>query len=221
MTVRTTERADLPIQKRRGLFLVAIVVGMALGVFSLLADSVFRARAFEIVGNLASLWGLAAFFVGYRAASWRQGAFAGALVLVVGVATYYNAGVIRGHAVADVNVVWAVASLVAGPIMGGCGAAVSTHRERPPIVAVAAPAAMLVAEAFFLLIDRQAWAWNLSAERYRLHDLGVAFAMLIGGLVLPWVFVKEPRRRGNTYLLVAAGGTIGAFAFVVLKGLIA
>ena len=215
------ERADPPIRKRRGVFLVAIVVGIALGVFSLLADSVFRARAFEIVGNLASLWGLAAFFVGYRAASWRQGAFAGVLVLVVGIATYYNAGVIRGYAVADVNVVWAVTALVAGPIMGGCGAAVSTHRKRPPIVAVAAPAAMLVAEALFLLIDRHAWAWNLSAELYRLHDLGVAVVMLIGGLVLPWVFVKEPRRRGNTYLVVAAGGTIGAFAFVVLKGLIA
>jgi hypothetical protein len=210
-----------PIPKRRVVFLVAVVVGIALGVFSLLADSVFRARVFEILGNLASLWGLAAFFVGYRAASWRQGAFAGALVLVVGVATYYNAGVIRGHAVTDVNVVWAVAALVAGPIMGGCGAAVSTHRGRPPIVSVAAPAAMLVAEALFLLIDRRAWAWNLSSELYRLHELGVAVAMLIGGLVLPWVFVKEPRRRGKTYLLVTAGGTIGAFAFVLLKGLIA
>ena len=54
------------------------------------------------LGNLASLWGLAAFFVGYRAASWRQGAFAGALTLVMGVATYYNGGVVRGYVVNSV-----------------------------------------------------------------------------------------------------------------------
>ena len=221
MTLGTTESADLPIPKRRGVLLVAVVVGVALGVFSLLADGVFRARVFEVLGNLASPWGLAAFFVGYRAASWRQGAFAGALALVVGVATYYNGGVVRGYVVTEVNVVWTVAALVAGPIMGACGAAISTRRERPPVVAVAAPAAMLVAEALFLLIDRRVWAWNLSAEPYRLHDLGVAVAMLVGGLVLPWVFVKEPRRRGNTYLVVAATGTIGAFAFVLLQRLIA
>ena len=178
------------------------------------------ARVFEVLGNLASPWGLAAFFVGYRAASWRQGAFAGALTLVVGVATYYNGGVVRGYVVTDLNVVWTVAALVAGPIMGACGAAVSTRRERPPVVAVAAPAALLVAEALFLLIDRRVWAWNLSAEPFRLHDLGVALAMLVGGLVLPWVFVKDPRRRGNTFLAVVAGGLIGASAFLLLQRLI-
>ncbi len=203
------------------MLLVAVVVGVALGVFSLVADGVFHARVFEVLGNLASLWGLAAFFVGYRAASWRQGAFAGALTLVMGVATYYNGGVVRGYVVTDLNVAWTVAALVAGPIIGACGAVVSTRRERPPAVAVAAPAAMLVAEALFLLIDRRVWAWNLSAELFRLHDLGVAIAMLVGGLVLPWVFVRDPRRRRNTYLVVAAGGTIGAFAFVLLQRLIA
>ena len=71
ITVGTTEHADPPILKRRGVLLVAVVVGVSLGVFSLVADGVFRARVFEVLGNLASLWGLAAFFVGYRAASWR------------------------------------------------------------------------------------------------------------------------------------------------------
>ena len=74
---------------------------------------------------------------------------------------------VRGYVVTEVNVVWTVAALVAGPIMGACGAAISTRRERPPVVAVAAPAAMLVAEALFLLIDRRVWAWNLSAEPLR------------------------------------------------------
>ena len=54
MTVGTTESADMPIPKRRGVLLVAVVVGVALGVFSLLADGVFRARVFEVLGNLAS-----------------------------------------------------------------------------------------------------------------------------------------------------------------------
>ncbi|MCI0633597.1 MAG: DUF6518 family protein [Actinobacteria bacterium] len=207
--------------KSRSALLVAVLVGVALGVFSLLADGIVGGRLFTILGNLAAPWGLAAFFVGYRATSSRQGALAGALALVVGVATYYLGGAIRDYVVAEANVVWTVVALVAGPIMGLSGAEVSSHRARPPIAAVAAPSAMLVAEALFLVIDRRPWNWDIGAETYRLIDLGVIAALLIGGLVLPWVYVNEPRRRGTTYLVVAATGACGALGFVLLQRLVA
>ena len=55
----------------------------------------------------------------------------------------------------------------------------------PTLLAVVAPSAMLVAEALFLAIDRKVWRYDLGAETYRLIDLGVMLALLVGGLVLP------------------------------------
>ena len=151
----------------------------------------------------------------------KQGALAGALALVVGVVTYYAGAAIRDYAAdTSTNVVWTVVALVAGPVMGACGAAISNRRERPPVPAVALPAAMLVAEGFFLLIDRKAWRWNLDAETYRLIDLGVALALVVGGLVLPWLFLKDRPARATGYVLVVAGGAFGAFLFVLLQRVI-
>lgn len=203
------------------MLLLAVVVGVALGVLSILADGILPGRLFTLLGNIAAPWVVAAFFVGFRATSVRQGALAGGLALVVGVATYYVGGALRDYAVATAtNVVWTVVALVAGPIMGASGAAVSNRRERPPVIAVALPAAMLVAEGFFLVIDRKIWRSDFGAETYRLIDLGVALALVVGGLVLPWVFLKDRPSRASGYVLTVAGGAFGAFAFALLQRLI-
>ena len=212
---RSTDR------ETRRLWLVAAVVGAGLGAFSVLADGIIGGRLFGILGNIAAPWGLAAFLVGRLTTSPRRGAAAGALTLVVGVAVYYLVGALRGYVVGEVNLVWTMAALVAGPVMGWSGAAISSEPDRPPTLALAAPSAMLVAEAIFLAIDRRVWHWNLAAETYRLIDLGVMLALLLGGLALPLVFEKDRRRRGIVYLVVALAGVGGAFAFVLLRRLIA
>jgi hypothetical protein len=79
---------------------------------------------------------------------------------------------------------------------------------------------MLVAEALFLAIDRKVWRYNLGAETYRLIDLGVMLALLVGGLALPWFFEKDRHRRRIVYLIVALSGVGGAVAFVVLRELV-
>ena len=168
----------------RRLWLVSVVVGAGLGAFSVLADGIIGGRLFGILGNIASPWGLAA-FVGRLTTSPKRGAVAGALTLVVGVAVYYAVGAARGYVVGEVNLVWTAVALVAGPVMGWAGASISSDPERPPVLAVAAPSAMLVAEALFLAIDRKVWHYNLRAETYRLIDLGVMVALLVGGLALP------------------------------------
>ena len=141
--------------------------------------------------------------------------------LVVGVATYYVGAAIRDYGVLTAtNVVWTAVALVAGPVMGASGAGISTRRERPPVLAVALPAAMLVAEGFFLLVDRKMWRSDFGAETYRLIDLGVVLALVGGGLVLPWVFLKDRPARATAYVLVVAGGAFGAFMFVLLQRLI-
>lgn len=206
---------------RDRLLLIAIGVGAGLGVFSLLADGVIPGRLFGILGNLAAPWGLAAFLVGHRTTSWTRGAIAGGLTLAVGVGVYYLGGALRGYVVGEANLVWTVTALVAGPIMGLSGAATASRPTRPPIWAVAAPSAMLVAEAIFLLVDRRVWRWNLRAEPYRLIDLGVAVAFLVGGLLLPAQFVKDARRRAVVSVVVAVAGACGALGFVLLRRLIA
>jgi hypothetical protein len=194
-----------------------VVVGLALGVFAVLADGIVRWRWFVSLGNLASPWGLAAFLVGLRAESPRRGALVGAVTLVIGVATYYVGLALRGYVVGEPTVAWTAVATVAGPIMGLSGAAVSSLRERPPAVAVAAPSAMLVAESIFFVIDRRVWLYNLRAEPYRLVDLGLVAAFLIGAMALPPLFVKERGRRVGAYLIVVSAGVCGALGFVLLS----
>jgi len=201
----------------RRLWVVSVVVGVGLGLFSQLADGIIGGRLFGLLGNIASPWGLAAFFVGRLTTLPKRGAAAGALTLVVGVAVYYLFGAIRGYDVGALNLVWTSVALVAGPVMGWSGAAISAEPEHPPVLAVAAPSAMLVAEAIFLAIDREVWRSNLGAEPYRLIDLGVMLALLLGGLALPLVFEKDRRRRRLVYGVVALAGLGGAIAFVVLR----
>jgi Family of unknown function (DUF6518) len=143
----------------------------------------------------------------------EAGAIAGALALVVGVAA------VRGHVVGELNVVWPVVALVAGPIVGACGAAISTRREHPPLVAVVLPGAMLVAEGLFLLYDRKVWRTNIGAEPYRLIDVGVAAALVLVGLTLAWLVGRG--RRSPALLGIAGVGVAGAFGFVLLERIIA
>ena len=201
----------------RRLWVVSVVIGAGLGVFSVLADGIIGGRLIGILGNIASPWGLAAFLVGRLTTSTKRGAAAGALTLVVGVAIYYAVGAARGYVVGEVNLLWTAIALVAGPVMGWSGAAVTSKPDRPPALAVAAPSAMLVAEAIFLAIDRKVWHYDLRAETYRLIDLGVMVALLVGGVVLPVVFEKDRRRRRLVYLVVALAGVGGAVGFVLLR----
>ena len=204
----------------RRLWPVSIVVGVGLGAFSILADGIIGGRLFGILGNIASPWGLAAFFVGRLAASPKRGALAGALTLLVGVAVYYAVGAARGYVVGEVNLVWTAIALVAGPVMGWSGAAISSDPKRPPLLAVVAPSAMLVAEALLLGDRSEGLALQPRRRPLALIDIGVMLALLVGGLVLPWIFEKDQHRRRIVYLVVALVGVGGAVAFVVLRELI-
>ena len=85
---------------------------------------------------------------------------AGALALVVGVVVYYVLAALRGSVVGGATLAWTLTALVAGPVLGLCGATITALRIRPPALAVVAPAGMLVAEAIFLLTDIQSRSSN-------------------------------------------------------------
>jgi Family of unknown function (DUF6518) len=208
------------IRTERHSLVIAVLVGVGLGTFSLLADGVIGGRLFGILGNMAAPWALGAFFVGHRATSLRRGALLGALTLVVGVAVYYVSGAVRGYVVGAPTLVWTLTALLAGPTMGLCGAAVAARPARPPLAAVVAPSALLVAEAIFLVVDRRPWHWNLGAEPYRLIDLAVAVVLFLGGFSLALFLAKEARGRATILAAVAVVGAIGAVALAGVRELI-
>lgn len=205
---------------RSRLLAIAVGVGVLLGVFSQLADGIIGGRLIGIIGNLASPWGIAAFIVGLRATTARDGAIAGGVALVIGVATYYLLGAVRGHSPGGENVAWTTVALVVGPILGASGAAIASRRSRPPVVAVAAPAVLLLAEALFLVYDRRLWRADFGAETYRLIDVGVAVALLVSGLALPRLFAGGRHGRGLRYAVVLVGGIVGGLAYVLLRRLV-
>ena len=217
-TISTPSEAASARRGVRNLFVVALVVGVAIGVFSILADGILPGRLFTVLGNIAAPWAIAAFVVGFRATSVRQGALAGAVALVVGVATYYAGVAVRGYVVGQLNVVWTVVALVVGPVMGACGAAISTRREHPPLVAVVLPAAVLVAEGLFLLYDRKVWRYDVVDQIFHDVYVSVALALIASGFALSWVFAKD--QRGRASLLVAGVGVLGAIGFAVLERII-
>ena len=204
----------------RRLWPVSIVVGVGLGAFSVLADGIIGGRLFGILGNIASPWGLAAFFVGRLTTSPKRGALAGALTLLVGVAVYYAVGAARGYVVGEVNLVWTAIALVAGPVMGWSGAAISSG-ARTPTSPRGRRALGDAGGRGALPRDRpEGLALRPRRRTYRLIDLGVMLALLVGGLLLPWIFEKDRHRRRIVYLFVVLAGVGGAIAFVVLRGLI-
>jgi hypothetical protein len=202
------------------LFPIAVTAGAGIGLYSVLADGILPGRVFLILGNMAAPWGLVAFLVGRQTTSYRRGAAAGGVTLVVAVLVYYVGTAIRGFVFAGQTVAWTVVALRAGPVMGLCGAATAARRSRPPIVAVVLPSAMLLAEALYQLDTWKTWRWNLEAERYRLIEAGVALALVVGGLLLPFLLVKDRRDRRIATLLVPVAGIAGAAGLVLLGRLI-
>jgi len=222
MVDRAEDEAATPALDRRDsrLFLIAAVAGVGLGLYSVLADGILPGRLFVLLGNMAAPWGLVAFLVGRRTRSIRRGAAAGATTLVIGVVVYYVATAIRWDVLGGQTIAWTVVALVAGPVMGLCGAATAASPSRPPVAAVVVPSAMLVAEGLFQAYRYRAWQWDLATAKYRLAELGVILALVIAGLVLPRLLLEDRHDRHVAYLLVPAAAIAGATALVLLGRLV-
>jgi len=212
----------------RSWLLVAVASGVGLGAFSVLADGVVPYRVVVTLGNIIAPWAIVAFAVGRTVVSARRGALAGGSALLVGVVTYYAINAVRFAAVAaqptwadlvDPTVLlWLVAAVSVGPLMGIAGA--GSGRERPSIAAVVALPVLLIAEAGFLIVDRRPWLWNLSQETYRLADLAIMLSLVGVALALPATQISEPRRRGIAYAVLAGLGLVGILGIIGLYRLL-
>jgi hypothetical protein len=191
------------------LLALAVVGGAALAVFSSLGDRI-PLRPLTVLGNLGSPWGLAAFGLGLVTTSRLRGSVGATILLVVGSAAYALPLVLGEEGLGTTTFQWAVVALLVGPVMGYCGAVVAGSRPRPPMLAVAAPSTMLVAEAVFFLWERRVWLWNFRAEPYRLVDLGIAVGFVALAMWLPLVLAQGRRRLTRIYVLALGGGSLAA-----------
>jgi len=192
-----------------GLLALAAAGGGALALLSLAGDRA-PLRLLTVLGNLGSPWALAAFGLELITTSRFRGAIAATFMLLLASALYALPLVLGGYGLGPTTLQWAVVALLIGPVMGCCGAAVSGGRPRPPVLAVAAPATLLVAEAVFFLWERQVWLWNLQAEPYRLVDLGIALGFIGLALWLPFVLTQERGRLARIYALALGGGALAS-----------
>lgn len=201
----------------------AVVLGLGMGLFSVLADGVVRWRPVTMLGNIVSPWVLVAFGAGRWARSRGSGAVAGMLALGSGVASYYLVQAMRftfgsGEPVTAYlfdagNLIWVVAAVTVGPVMGLAGA--MTRRRGGPLLVVVSPSILLLAESGFLVMDRRPWRWDLAREAYRVGDLAIMVAVAVTALVLA-ATVVEPAQRRRALLVVVGFGLVGAFVLVGL-----
>lgn len=212
----------------RSWLLVAVASGVGLGAFSVLADGLVPFRMVVTLGNIIAPWAIVAFVVGRRVPSAARGALAGGSALLVGVVTYYVINGVRFAAdaadptspylVPPTVLLWLVAAVSLGPLMGMAGA--GSSRERPSIPAVVALPVLLIAEAGFLIVDRRPWLWNLSREAYRLADLAIMLGLVVVALALPAMQIDQPRRRGVAYAVLAGLGPVGILGIIGLYRLL-
>jgi hypothetical protein len=190
--------------------LLALVAGLALGLFSGLGDRLPPDTFLHVVvalANAAGPWLVTAFVVGALAGAPLAGALTATAALAAAVSVYYLTIYVAGNTVADVARsagVWLAVSVVVGPLLGAAGGAWARPRRAfDRIGAVALLAGALAAEAILRLIQVEAWT-GLDLAR---TDIQVGLIELAAAAVLPAVLLSPGERlRGYLGAVIATAG---------------
>ena len=193
--------------------LLALLPGLALGLFSALGDRLPADTVLHVVialANAAGPWLVTAFVVGALAGAPVAGAITATAALVAAVAGYYLTIYLSGYSVADLvrsAGVWLAVSVLVGPLLGAAGGTwARPRRALDRIGAVALLAGTLAAEAILRLIQVEVWT-GLDLTR---TDIQVGLIELAAAAVLPAVLLA-PGERLRGYLgaaIATAGATV-------------
>ena len=188
---------------------ITLVLGVALGLFSLIGDGLPVDRLTVILvalANAAGPWLVTAFAAGALQRHPRRGAIAGGAAMAAAVTVYYAGLIIRDVAPTDVGLVtiaWLVAGAVAGPLFGAAGGAWGEPGGRQRVVAAAVLAGGLMAEAAYRFIQLEAWD-GIDVAR---TSMQVALVDAIAAALVPVVLLREG--RVTCYLASIAIAPIG------------
>ena len=190
--------------------LLALLAGLALGLFSGLGDRLPADTVLHVVvalANAAGPWLVTAFAVGALAGAPVAGAFTATAALAAAVAVYYLTIYLGGNSVADLlrsAGVWLGVSVVVGPLLGAAGGAWARPRRAfDRIWAAALLAGTLAAEAILRLIQVEAWT-GLDLAR---TDIQVGLIELAAAVVIPAALLS-PGERLRGYLAAAVATTV-------------
>jgi hypothetical protein len=212
----------------------AILLGIALGAFSLVGDLLPADTPLVVLVAMANAIGpwLAVAFVagaiggsprgGAIGGSPRGGAIAGSLALVAGVLTYYaGVQVVWGAALAEpgrATVAWGAVALVTGATVGAAGGAWSdaAHRWRSP--AVGALVGLLLAEGAARFIEVEGWT-GLDFGRTALQVWAVDGAAAI---LAPLLLLRRQRllAYGSGIVVALISAAAVGFGIAMLEDLI-
>ena len=202
--------------------LIALVAGVALGLFSGLGDQLPADTPLHVgvaLANAAGPWLITAFAVGAAAGAPVAGAATATAALFAAVATYYLTIYVLGYSVADPlrsAGVWLAVSVVVGPVLGAAGGAwarptASWHR----VGSVGLLCGALTAEGILRLIQVEAWT-GIDLAR---TDIQVGLVEIAVAAALPALLLSPGERlRGYLATAVAAIGatlvTAGALSVI-------
>jgi hypothetical protein len=180
-----------------------LAVGVLLGVVGRASD--YMPPPLVLMFALGTPWLIVSFAAGWCARDAREGAVAGAAILVIAVLAYYAVmfGLERRsgpHYAAAMGVLWGGFGAVTGSLFGAAGTALRIGAPWQRVAALSLVAGALVGEGLLYLL--------------RGHEQGLGQALLAAevslGLLLPLSFWRRPR------LLVPAVALTGAVAMLAL-----
>ncbi len=202
-------------QRHRALTVVAC--GILLGVVDLLLQRTLP-YPWANLANSSAVWALGAFGIGWwlRAGWWRS-ALAGIVLLVIAVEAYYlTAVVVMNDNVQNLwsstAMVWLFFGVLAGALFGAAGGL--SHDRQPWLraIAVAMPAAVLLAEAA-VLVNRSDNPGG--GPHYRTDSLQTAAIEATLGVVLILFIAQTHRVRLQALATATALAAVGFAGFTV------
>ncbi|MEV4495425.1 DUF6518 family protein [Micromonospora arborensis] len=203
--------------RRRHRVVTVLTGGVLLGVVDLLLQRSLP-YPWANLANSSAVWAVGAFGIGWwLRTDWRRSAVAGIVLLVVAVEAYYLAAVVlMNDSVQNLSspttMAWLFFGALAGALFGAAGGLSRHGQTRLRAIPMAAPGAVLLAEAA-MLVNRSAEPG--SGSRYRADSLQTAVIEAVLGVTLILLVARTKRVRLQAIAAATVLALLGFVAYTI------